>query len=175
MNKVMDMQTVQIAIPAALFVVLEGLSAVSAMAGDGVVIIQREVPVRPAYREGTPGRATSIDVSPDDKVQQMVHGSQSSLQSTELGDADIASVSTDTPHGAGVVTDATNINGLSNVQLDSHGLSGAGGTSSALQSILPAMTGSIGSAVGGATGHVSGGVAGALSGLTGAIMQSSGR
>lgn len=164
----------QNAIPAAIFIALEGLYAAPVIAGDGVIVLQREVPVRPAYREGFPGRATSIDVSPDDKVKQAVGGQQSSLKSTELGDADFAAISTDTPQEQNITLNATNAAGLTNTQLSSHGLNGAGSTAGTVQSIAPTVTG----AVGGATGHLGAGVAGAtgaLSGLTGAIMRSSGQ
>ncbi|MGZ8983511.1 MAG: hypothetical protein ACXW11_06100 [Methylotenera sp.] len=88
MDKNMFMQN---AIPAALFVALEGLYAISAMAGDGVVVLQREVPVRPEFHDEAPGHATShatsLDVSPDDKVVQAVNSQRSNLKPTELGDA----------------------------------------------------------------------------------------
>ena len=151
-------------IPVAMFIALEGLYAAPVIAGDGVVVLQREVPVRHAIREGTPGRITTIDVSPDDKVKNVV-------SSTELGDADFATVSTGAPQMAGMAADQSNLAGLSNGQLNNHGL-GLGGSSSG--GIAPMVTG----AVGGATGHISSGVAGvtgALSGLTGAIMRTSGQ
>ncbi len=174
----------QNAIPAAIFIALEGLYAAPVIAGDGIVVLQRDVPVRQAFREGTPGRVTSsMDVSPDDKVQQMVNGSQSSLnvtsthsigaQSTELGNTDYASVSAGAPQIAGLVADQSSFAGLTNGQLNSHGL--GGGSSGG---IAPMITGAVGGAVGGVAGHISGAVAGvtsALSGLTGAIMHSSGQ
>ena len=102
----------QNAIPAALFVALEGLYAISAMAGDGVVVLQREVPVRPEFHDEAPGHATSIDVSPDDKVVQAVNSQRSNLKPTELGDA--ASGATGNISGTvdGVVTGALALNGL---------------------------------------------------------------
>lgn len=166
----------QSAVPAAIFIALEGLYAAPAIAGDGVIVLQRDVPVRQAIREGAPGRLTSsIDVSPDDKVQQMVNGSRSVARSTELGDADFASVSTGTPQLSGMVAEQSNQSSLAgltngqliNSQLSSHGLSGG------------SASGGIGGAIGGGTAHIisSGvaGITGALTGMTGAIMRSSGQ
>ena len=162
------------AIPAAMFIALEGLYAAPVIAGDGVIILQRDVPVRHAVREGAPGRVTSsIDVSPDDKVQQMVNGSRAGARSTELGDADFANISTGAPQITGMTADQSNLVGLTNDQLNSHGLSG-----STTSGIAPMITGGVGGAVGGATSHINNGVAGvtgALSGLTGAIMRNSGQ
>lgn len=156
------------AIPAAIFIALEGLYAAPVIAGDGVVVLQREVPVRHAIREGAPGRVTTIDVSPDDKVKEVV-------SSTELGDADFATVSTGAPQMAGMAADQSNLASLTNGQLNNHGLNVGGSRSGG---IAPIVTGAVGGAVGGATGHVSSGVAGvtgALSGLTGAIVRTSGQ
>lgn len=163
----------QNALPAAIFIALEGLYAAPVIAGDGVIVLQREVPVRHAIREGYPGRATSIDVSPDDKVKQAVGGQQSSLKTSELSDNDFAEVSTGTPQGLSVVTSTTSALGLSNAT-SGNGLNGAGSAPGSVQSLGSTITG----AVGGATGHMAGGIAGAtgaLSGLAGAIMRSSGQ
>lgn len=176
MNRDMYKHKMNVAIPAALFVALEGLYAAPLMAGDGVVVLQREVPVRHAIREGNPGRATTIDVSPDDKVKQVVSGQQASLKSMEIGDSEFANISTDTPQGLGVVTNATNAMGLSNVALSGHGLNSTGGSS--VQSLGSTLTGTVGGAVSGATGQMAGGIAGAtgaLSGLAGAVMRTSGQ
>jgi hypothetical protein len=167
------------ALHAAIFVALEGLYAAPVIAGDGVVVLLRGVPARQAVREGTPGRATSIDVSPDNNVQQMVNGSQPGLKSTihkttELGDVDFAAVSTGTPQMSSGVADQTNVAGLMNAQLSGHGLGGRGDASGSVQSIAPMLTGAIGGTVGNAGGSVAG-VTSALSGLTGAIMRSSGQ
>ncbi|MDO9366512.1 MAG: hypothetical protein Q7T58_09300 [Methylotenera sp.] len=172
MNRDMYKHKMNAAIPAALFVALEGLYATPLMAGDGTVVLQRDVPVRHAIREGSPGRATSIDVSPDDKVKQAVNGQQTSLKSMEIGDSEFANISTDTPQGLGVVTNATNAMGLSNVTVGGHGLNSTGGGS--IQSLGSTLTGT----VGGATGQMAGGIAGAtgaLSGLAGAVMRTSGQ
>ncbi len=176
MNRDMYKHKMHAAIPAALFIAMEGLYAAPLMAGDGVVVMQRDVPVHPATHEGTPGRVTSIDVSPDDKVKQVVSSQQSSLKSMEIGDSEFADISTDTPQGLGVVTNATNAMGLSNAALSGHGLNGAGTDS--VQSLGSTLTGTVGGAVGGATGQMAGGIAGAtgaLSGLAGAIMRTSGQ
>lgn len=176
MNKNLYLHRLHLTIPASMFVVVEGLSAVPAMAGDGVVIIQREVPARAAYREGNPGRASSIDVSPDDKVRNAVNGQSSSLKSTELGDADFAAVSTGTPQH--LSADISGVRGLSHSQLGNHGLGGSSNSSGAVQSLAPTITGSVGHAVGGATGNMAGGVNGvtnALSGLAGAVMRTGGQ
>ena len=181
MNRDLLMQN---AIPAAIFIALEGLYAAPVIAGDGIVVLQRDVPVRQAVREGVLGRVTSsMDVSPNDKVQQMVDGSQSSLnvsgthsigaKSTELGDAEFASVSSGAPQMSGLAVDQSNVAGLTNGQLSIHGLD-----SSSSSRIAPMITGAVGGAVGGVAGHISGavaGVTGALSGLTSAIMRSSGQ
>lgn len=161
-------------IPAAIFIALEGLYAAPVIAGEGVVVLQRDVPVRHATREDTPGRATTVDVSPDDKVRSSVNGAQSGLNSTELADSDFAAVTTDTPQVQGLTFNAVNAAGLTNTQLVSNGMNGAGNTSGTVSSIAPMVTG----AVGGATSHLGAGLAastGALGGLTGAIMRSSGQ
>jgi hypothetical protein len=144
------------------------------IAGDGVVVLQREVPVRYATHQGAPGRVTSIDVSPDDKVRQAVSSQQSSLKTSELGDGEFANISTDTPQGLDMLTNATSTFGLLNDSLSGHGLNGSGSVSGSVQSLGSTITG----AVGGATGHMADGIAGAtgaLSGLTGAVMHASGQ
>lgn len=161
----------QSAIPAAIFIALEGLYAAPVIAGDGAVVLQREVPVRHAIREGAPSRSTSIDASPDDKVRQAVSGQ---LKTVELGDHDFADVSTGTPQGLNMVTSTTSAFGLSNASLSADGLSSASRSSGAVHSLGSTVTG----AVGGATGHMAGGVTaatGALSGLAGAVMRASGQ
>ncbi len=165
-------------IPAALFATLEGLAVLPVMAGDGVVILQREVPDRPAYRPGTPGRPVTVDVSPDDKVNRLVGGQHGSLNPAELGDADFAAINTGTPQALGLVNDQMNKAGLSDARFGSDQLNGAGGTYGAVQSLVPGLTGSVGAAVGGATGRVGAevtGMTGALSGLTGAITRGVGQ
>lgn len=161
-------------IPAAIFIALEGLYAAPVIAGDGVVILQREVPVRHATRNEAPGRVTSIDVSPDDKVKNAVNGSQSGLRASELGDTDFATVSTGTPLAQSAMLNVASVPGLSNTQLINSGLGGASGASGTVSSVAPMVVG----AVGGATSHLGAGLAGAtgaLGGLTGAIMRSSGQ
>lgn len=177
MNRERYQHKKDLVIPAALFVVLEGLSAASAMAGDGVVILQREVPVRPAYREGAPGKAIAIDTSPDDKVRQMMSGQQSSLNSVELGDADFASVTTGTPQSVARVVDQV---GEFNV-LSKHRVSGgdlSASTSGSVQSVTSSMVNTVGAATGRIGSGISSGITGAtgaLSSLAGAIMRSSGQ
>ncbi|MDP1595910.1 MAG: hypothetical protein Q8S46_01125 [Methylotenera sp.] len=176
MNRDMYKYKMHTTIPAALFIAIEGLYAAPLMAGDGIVVLQRDVPVRHAIREGSPGRAISIDVSPDDKVKKAVSGQQASLKSMEIGDSEFANISTDTPQGLSVVTNATNAMGLSNVTLGGHGLNSTGGGS--VQSLGSTLSGTVGGAVGGATGQMAGGIAGAtgaLGGLAGAIMRTSGQ
>lgn len=178
MNRDMYKHKMDLAIPAALFVVVEGLSAVPAMAGDGVVILQREVPARPAYRQGELGRATSIDTSPDDKIRQAVSSQRASLNpsnlhSTELGDADFATVSTGEPQPISAIAGQINSTALPNTMMSEHGLSSSGSNTGSIQSISSTLTGNVGAAA----GHIASGVSaatGALSGLTSAIMQSSG-
>ena len=175
MNRDVNRYKLQSAIPAALFIALEGLYAAPVIAGDGVVILQREVPVRPAIREGAPGRATSIVVSPDDKVKQAIGGQGAGIKPTELGDADFAAISTGTP---GALSATSGNAGLSDAGFNAYGLGGAGNPSGSVQSIGPAITGAVGGAVGGATGRLGSGLTattGALSGLTSAIIRSSGQ
>jgi len=160
-------------IPASLFVALESLSAAPAIAGDGVVILQREVPVRPAIREGNPGRALTIDTSPDDKVQQAVSQS-TSVKPTELNDADFAAISTGTPRALGVASDTA---GLSETTFNSYGLGNAG-SAGTVQSVTPMIAGPVGGAVGAATGQLNTGLTGAtnaMTGLTSAIMRTTGQ
>jgi hypothetical protein len=152
---------IQGAIPAAIFIALEGLYAAPVIAGDGVVILQREVPTRPAVREGAPGRVSSVDVSPDDKVNKAVN-------SNELSDADFAKISTGTAQISSTLTGQSNIAGLTNGQLNGQGAGVGGG---ATGGIAPMING----AVGGATANIRTGITGALSGLTSAIMRSSGQ
>lgn len=182
MNRDMYKHKMDLAIPAALFVVIEGLSAVPAMAGDGVVILQREVPARPAYRHGELGRATSIDTSPDDKVQQAVSSQRASLNpsnlhSTELGDADFATVSTGQAQPIGAIASQIKSTGLANTKMSEHGLNSSSNNYGSIQPVATSLTGTVSSAVGGATGHIASGITGAtdaLSGLTGSILRSSG-
>ncbi len=158
---------------ASLFILLEGLSAAPAMAGDGVVILQRDVPVRPAIREGFPGRAVTIDTSPDDKVQQAVSQS-SSVMPAELDDAGFAAVTTGTAKSIGIASDASR---LSESGIHTLGLGGFG-NGSATQSATPMIAGAVGGAVGTATGQLNAGLTGAsnpMSGLTSAIMRTSGQ
>lgn len=167
----------QRAIPISLFVALESLSAMPAVAGDGVVILEREVPVRPAIREGSPGRAVSVDTSPDDKVKLAV-GQISSVKPIELDDASFAAISSDSPRVLSLTSDASK---LSDARFSSYGLGGASSASSAAQPITPMIAGATGGAVGAvgaATGQLNAslnGATSALGGLTGAIMRSSGQ
>lgn len=156
----------------ALFLGLQWFSTFSIAADNGVVILQREVPARPAYREAAPGRASVIDVSPDDKVRHMVNGQNATR---ELQDDDFAGVSS----GYSVDSDALMIlrdaSGLADAHSGSRGLSATGSPTSTAQSIVPIVTGSVGPAVG-ATGQIGAGVkgiSGTLNGLTGAITRTS--
>lgn len=160
-------------------VMLGMCSSFSAMGGDGVIVLQREVPHRVAYREGAPARPSTVDVSPDDKVQQMVSGQGTSLNSTELlGDSDFAAITTGTPQTQGVITHATNSLGLTDIRTASQPLHGAASPAGPVQSVVPMVTGAVGPAVGAATGQVGAavtGVTGALNGLTGSIMRTGGQ
>jgi len=173
MNKKMYIRKWKNVIPASIFVALEGLSAVPAIAGDGIVVLQREVPVRPAIREGSPGRAVTIDTSPNDKVQQAV-GQSSSIMPTELTDTDFAAISTGTPKSLGIASDASS---LADIGMSGYGL-GVAGNAGAVQSVSPMIAGAVGGAVGAATGQLSAGLTGAsnpMTGLTSAIMRTSGQ
>lgn len=174
MNRDMYLRKLQQAVPASLFIALEGLSALPAMAGDGVVILQREVPVRPAIRDGNPGHAVTIDTSPDDKVQQAV-GQSSSIKPTELDDTEFAAISTG---AAGSLSATSGTAGLSDAGFNAYGLGGVGNSSGSVQSISSTITGAVGGAVGGATGQLNSGViatTGALGGITGVFTRGSGQ
>lgn len=154
---------------AVLLLSLQCISAFSFAADNGVVILQREVPARPAYREAAPGRASVIDVSPDDKIRQMVSGQS---VTRELQDDDFAGVSSGHSVGSDALTILRDASGLSDAHSGSRGLSAAGSTTSTAQSIVPIVTGSVGPAVGAAAGQIGGsmkGLSGALNGLTGTI------
>jgi hypothetical protein len=169
--------------PAALFIALEGLYASSVIAGDGIVVLQREVPARSAIREGFPGNATSIDVSPDDKVIQATDQAQSIsgnnlVKSTEIGDADFANVSSGTPQPLSGVAHQLSTLGLTNNRLISgHGITGEVNAAGSVQSISPMISSSVGVAVGGISGRtneIGSIVNNALSGLAGNIGRSAG-
>ena len=145
------------------------------LAADGIVVLQREVPARPAIRDGEPGRAVTIDTSPDDKIKAAV-GQNVGAKPMELDDAEFSAISTNTPASLRVSPDA---NKLSGAVLDSYGL---GNNSNPAQSATSTLAGTIGGAVGGAVGGLSGqinaginGTSNALNGMTGAIMRSSGQ
>lgn len=155
---------------AALFLSLQSFTSFSFAADNGVVILQREVPARPAYREMPPSRASVIDVSPDDKVRQMVNGQS---VNSELQDEDFAQISS----GNSVMGDSMailrGVSGLPDAHSGSRSLgSAAGNPTNTAQSIVPIVTGSVGPAVGAASGQVGSslkGISGALNGLTGTI------
>lgn len=173
MNRDMYLHKLQKAIPASLFIALEGLSAAPAMAGDGIVVLQREVPVRPAIREGSAGHAVTVDTSPNDKVQQAV-GQSSSIMPTELTDTDFAAISTGTPKSSGIASDASS---LADIGMSGYGL-GIVGNAGAVHSVTPMIAGAVGGAVGAATGQLNAGLTGAsnpMTGLTSAIMRTSGQ
>jgi len=147
----------------------------AAWAADGIVVLQREVPARPAIRDGQPGRAVTIDTSPDDKINTAV-GQSVGVKPIELDDAEFSAVSTNTPAALNVTTDS---NKLSGAMLNSYGLSS---NSHPAQSATSTLSGTIGGAVGGAVGGLPsqvnaglGGASNALNGMTGAIMRSSGQ
>ncbi len=147
----------------------------TALAADGIVVLQREVPARPAVREGEPGRAVTIDTSPDDKIKTAL-GQSIGVKPIELNDAEFSAVSTNTPRSLNIINDSTKLSGE---VLNSYGL---GNTSSPDQSSTPALSGSIGGAVGGAVSALPSqinaglnGASNALNGMTGAIMHSTGR
>ncbi|OIQ91134.1 hypothetical protein GALL_269310 [mine drainage metagenome] len=174
MHNYAHIKNMDVVISSALFIVMEGLSAVPAMAGDGVVVLERVVPARPAYRDGALGSAISIDTSPDDKVHQAINGQQPRLHSTELSDAEFATVSSGSPQAMGSLTKQIDSTGLSNTQFSDHGLSGSTG----IQPIATNLTGTIDAGIGGVTGHIANEIVnatGALSNLTGSIMHSSGQ
>jgi hypothetical protein len=159
-------------------VVLELLEVVSlllpvldAAAGDGVIVLEREVPERIAYREGAPGPAVWVDVSPDDKVGQALSTQLVGYRSTELGDAEFASITTGSSLASNGLAGHGSSIGLSDARFGSYDMNGAGGVSGAVQLIVPVVVGSFGGAVGGATGRVGGTVTGVLNGLTDAIMR----
>jgi hypothetical protein len=152
----------------ALLLNLHCVSAISFAADNGVVILQREVPVRPAYREANPGRASVIDVSPDDKVRQMVNGQS---VTRELQDDDFAQVTSGNAVAGDSLASIREASGLLDAHSGSRGLgSAAGSPTNTAQSIVPIVTGSVGPAVGAATGQIGTsvkGISGALNGLTG--------
>jgi len=146
-----------------------------ALAADGIVVLQREIPVRPAIRDGQPGHAVTVDTSPDDKIKTAV-GQSVGVKPIELGDDEFSSISTNSPSSLNVMTDS---NKLSGALLNSYGL---GNNSHPAQSATSTLSGTIGGAVGGAVGglpsQINAGVSGtsnALNGMTGAIMRSSGQ
>jgi len=146
----------------------------TALAADGIVVLQREVPVRPAIRDGQPRRAVTVDTSPDDKIKTSV-GQSIGVKPIELDDAEFSAISTNTPASLNVTTDT---NKLSGAVLNSYGL----GNSHPAQSATSTLSGTIGGAVGGAVGGLPSqinaglnGTSNALNGMTGAIMRSSGQ
>lgn len=173
MNKNTQIHKWHRVIPASLFIALEGLSAAPVIAGDGIVILQRDVPVRPAIREGHPGRAVTIDTSPNDKVQQAVSQS-SSVMPTELDDAGFAAVTTGTSKSLAIAPDTSRLtdNGMTSLGF------GSLGNGSSATSVTPMIAGAVGGAVGAATGQLNAGLTGTsnpMSGLTSAIMRTSGQ
>lgn len=150
------------------------LLQVPALAADGIIILQREVPSRPAYREESPGRATSVDVSPDDKVKGAVGGH--GLPADELGDMDFAAVNTGKPQTSAIALDALNKGTLTSARSENNRVNQSAGYSA--QSNVPIVTGQIGPPVGAATGSIAQNLsnpAGTLNGLTGAIMRTVGQ
>lgn len=173
MNRDMYLHKLHKAIPVSLFIALEGLSAAPVMAGDGVVVLQREVPVRPAIREGNSGRAVAISPSAGDKVETSVKQS-SSIKPTELSDADFASVSTGVTKSLGGTSDTSR---LSDAGMSGFGLNGPG-SAGTVHSVTPMIAGAVGGAVGAATGQLNAGLSGAnnpMAGLASAIMRTSGQ
>lgn len=149
---------------------LQGTVGFSIAADDGVVILQREVSPRPAYRQMPPGRTSEIDVSPDDQVRSMTGENH---LGNELQDADFAKVSSgQTVMGAalGNYQDTLDLNVVHGI---GRGLgNGAGNTTNAPQSIVPVVSGAVGPSVGALNGHVGAGVkgvTGTLNNLTGTL------
>lgn len=148
------------------------LAPAPAWAADGIVVLQREVPARPAIRQGEPGRAVTIDTSPDDKIKAAV-GQNVGVKPVELNDAEFSAVSTNTPRSLLIVT--SDSSKLSGAAVDSYGLG-----NSPAQAATSTLGGTIGGAVGGAVGglpsQINAGINGtsnALNGMTGAIMRGS--
>lgn len=156
------------------FIAAMCLASMPVYSGDGVVVMQREVPPHPAYRESPPGHAVTADVSPDDKVRAAVGGQSGNLQDMELGDGDFASVTSGSPLALSSPAEAMNKAAISEARLGHSSLNGVGGASASAQSIAPVMTGTIGPAVGAATNALIG-TTGTLNGLTGAILRTSGQ
>lgn len=154
----------------ALILPLAGLPVLAFAADNGVVVLQREVPPRPAYREMPPSKASVVDVSPDDKVRHMVNGQG---VGRELQDEDFAQISS----GHLVAHDALQmlreVSGVPDAQDGNRSLGHAAAQpASTSQTIMPIVGGAVGPAVGAVAGHVGAGVkgiTGTLNGLTGAL------
>lgn len=167
------------AIPAAIFVALEGLYAVNVMAGEGVVVLTRDVPARPAYKEGVLGIATIMDVSPDDKVEYAMNGSQSITKSTELADTDFSEISTGSTQGLTNLIVGNTAEVGSHKSDSSNNVLNAVGRATELVSSLPNTNSfSYGKDIGGATGQMTNSISlatGSVGGLIGVLSRISGQ
>lgn len=144
------------------------------VAGDGIIILQREVPPQPAYGQTVTARATIIDTSPDGKLVNAIGGH--GLPSSELADMDFAEINTGQPQMSSLPLDGMSKSIMSNSSLENNRLD-TGGHASA-RSMVPVIAGQVGPAVGAATSMTSrllSGTTGTLNGLTGAIMSTTGR
>src|SRR5690606_14669898 len=107
-------------------------------AENGVVILQREVPPRTAYREAAPSRTSIADVSPDDKVQHMVNEQH---MTRELQDADFAGISSGHALNGSTLTIFHGTSGLADAHSNNRGfISLPGMSSSTAQSTVPIAT-----------------------------------
>jgi hypothetical protein len=166
-------------IPAAIFIAIEGLYAVNVMAGEGVVVMTRDVPARPAHREGSVGRATVMDVSPDDKVKHAMSGNKSITNTTELADTEFSKISTETPHVQMALTPPTTKDiGTLNSDSNNNILNVVGSSAGSVNVLSQGHTGNLGLEVGAATGQMANSISlatGSLGGLVGVLPRMSGQ
>lgn len=163
------------------FTLASGLIASGlAGAGDGKVVLMREVPYQPVVGIRETGRVLAIDVAPDAKVQTIAKSMTGSLSNN--GGSSVGGVVTElTDRESSIIAGGMggNVMGIASGQQNTSAYDGlvTGAVGSALGSTLSpngtlsSLTSSIGGSVGGSVGRVTDSLTNTLSG---AIFRASG-
>lgn len=141
------------------------LVVAQAYAGDGQVIILREVPYQLATGVRHTGRVSAVNVSPESQVRSMLGGalSPSGNAVTELTDRESSAIAGRVQSGTGATASGLQ-NNLVNEGLASRTLSGVQGSAFAPTGALGSLTAGIGAGVGGSVGRATDALSNTLNG-----------
>lgn len=140
-----------------------GIAPLTAGAGEGEIIILREVPPRPAYRQGVPGPVVSkVNASPS---QQVFDGLEGTAAFRELSDEEIALIG-----GEQGLAGTVRTMGVTPATLHSLGVRTGGLVPGGASGVLGGMNALIGGAgVGGSVSQATQGIDKTVNGMLGSL------